>query len=115
MNPPYDPQKNYCGPEGHFSFPRYVYGVDCNYAFYLHDIDYRRGGTQTDVLNDTLGTSLARENADVAMYQLMMFYVRQRYRWYDPRRVLAWRRCRKYFLAVRAAGWAFFNKEGGKA
>lgn len=40
---PYDPTKDYCGPEGHIldkCISRYILGIDTNIACYEHDGDY---------------------------------------------------------------------------
>lgn len=115
LDDPYDPNINYCGPNGILSFPRKVYGIDCNYAFYVHDKDYRKGGTRQD-----------RLRSDKAMYFRMMMAIKDRYpkrkkfgvTYRNPIFYLAWRRAKKYYYAVRSGGWAFFqydkSREGGE-
>jgi len=107
---PYDPDRNYCGPNGLLKFPRRIYGIDCNYAFYIHDKHYIRGGTKHD-----------RLRADKAMYFRMMYYIKEAFpikkKWgityRSPVYYLAWRRARKYYRAVRVGGWAFFSYAKG--
>jgi hypothetical protein len=97
----YDPKKNYCGPEGLFSFPNEFWGVNVNYECYQHDLAYQKGGTDSD-----------RKKADILFYRTMMWKVKGAHSKWNPQYWLAWRRVRKMYLICRATGWKFFNEKG---
>jgi len=95
----YDDRKNYCGPDGKFSFSRYIFGVDTNKCYWMHDMRYQCGG------NDT-----SRRFADDCMLHCMVRHICKTYGWYHPLRYAALLQAWWRYVAVRLFGGKYFNK-----
>ena len=97
----FNPEKTYAGAgEGWKEkiVPDTIWGISISMSAWVHDGLYSEGGEEKD-----------RELADEIFYECMMTQIRKATWKYSPRRLLAWRRARKYYFAVRIFGKKSFN------
>ena len=104
---PYDDTKDYCGPEnstlGKY-LSRYIQGVDCNKAYWAHDMRYSLGTTKED-----------KVFADKQMHRDQKLAIRKAYKWWHPGLVRAlWQSYWRY-KAVLWFGKEAFENAGNKS
>lgn len=100
---PYNSEKDYCGPEkseiSKYLRP-HIMGVDCNKAYWAHDMRYMLGETEED-----------KEHADSQMWIDQKLAVCDHYSWWSLKRylalVIAWRR---YHAVCLFGHGAFYSK-----
>lgn len=91
---PYDPNHDYCGPEGKWIsrlIPRRIWGVDINCCCFDHDNDY-------------LDIDISQKAADKLFHECIKNRLRIAYGKYDPRRYFGFVRARLYFTVVTVRG-----------